>query len=249
MGSVSIRISIGSRIFAPSWTFTVLTIVLCVAFVNLGLWQWHRGELRQAEYDRFAAGAERVVPLGSRGVDQVPRFQRISVVGRLDPDHQFLLDNRSYQGRAGFEVLTPLQRPNGRVVLIDRGWVPFSGVRERLPDVALTSGDSVTLVGRADTLPSPGLASGRAAPSPQGPWPKVTAFPSMSQLSGALGVALEPEIVLLDPREQHGYVRDWRPPGIEPMRHWSYAVQWWAFGVVSLVLWMALSTRKVVQAQ
>jgi cytochrome oxidase assembly protein ShyY1 len=246
---VSIRIPIGSRIFAPSWIFTALTIVLCVAFFKLGGWQWHRGELRQAEYDRFAAGAERVIPLGSRGVDQVPRFQRISLVGHLDPDHQFLLDNRSYQGRAGFEVLTPLQRPNGRIVLIDRGWVPFSGLRERLPGVALKPRDTVTIVGRMDSLPSPGLASGRAAPGRQAPWPKVTAFPSMSQLSGALGVALEPGIVLLDPKEEDGYVRDWHPPGMEPIRHWSYAVQWWSFGVVLFVLWVVLSTRKVVPGQ
>jgi surfeit locus 1 family protein len=246
---VSIRIPIGSRVFAPSWVFTSLTVILCVAFFILGRWQWRRGDLRQAEYDRFAAGAERVVPLGSQGVDQVLRFQRVSLVGHLDADHQFLLDNRSYRGRAGFEVLTPLQRPDGRVVLIDRGWVPFSGLRERLPGVALEPRDSVTIVGRVDSLPSPGLASGRAPPSTLAPWPKVTAFPSMAQLSTALGVPLEPEIVLLDPKEEDGYVRDWHPPGMEPIRHWSYAVQWWSFGVVLLVLWLGLSTRKVVQEQ
>ncbi len=241
---MSIRIPIGSRVLAPSGLFTALTVVLCWVFFLLGRWQWHRGELRQAEWDRFASGAERIVALGSAGVGSVARFQRVSVVGRLDPDHQFLLDNRSYQGRAGFEVLTPLERPNGRVVLVDRGWVPFSGLRARLPGVALKPRGTVTVVGRVDDLPSPGLASGRAAPGPQ-PWPKVTAFPSMSQLSSALGVALEPRIVLLDPREEDGYVRDWHPPGMEPIRHWSYAVQWWSFAVVLVVLWSILSLKKV----
>lgn len=242
---MSIRIPVGSRVFAPSWFFTPLTILLCVAFFFLGRWQWDRGQLRQAEWDRFAAGAERVIPLGSRGLEQVARFQRISLVGVADPDHQFLLDNRSYHGRAGFEVLTPLRRPNGRVVLIDRGWVPFSGSRQNLPQVGLNSRGTITVVGRVDSLPSPGLASGRAPPSPQAPWPKVTAFPSMDQLSVALGVPLEPGMVLLDPKEENGYVRDWHPPGMEPIRHWSYAVQWWSFGVVLLVLWVGLSTRKV----
>ncbi len=242
---MSIRIPIGSRIFAPSGTFTVLTVLLCVAFFFLGRWQWRRGDLRQAEYDRFAAGTEQVVALGSKGIDQVPRFQRISLVGRLDPDHQFLLDNRSYQGRAGYEVLTPLERPNGRRVLIDRGWVPFSGSRARLPAIELKPRGTVTVVGRVDNLPTPGLASGRAPPSPGGSWPKVTAFPGMAQLSDALGVPLEPGIVLLDPQEEDGYVRDWHPPGMEPIRHWSYAVQWWSFGVVLLVLWIGLSLRKV----
>src|SRR5262249_9697922 len=158
---------------APSWIFTILTGALCVAFFFLGRWQWHRGELRQAEYDRFAAGAERVVPLGSQGMDDIPRFQRVSLVGRLDAHHQFLLDNRSYRGRAGVEVLAPLERPNGRAVLIDRGWIPFSGLRDRLPAVALKPRGTVTVVGRVDNLPSPGLASGRAPPNPAAQWPKV----------------------------------------------------------------------------
>ena len=117
------------------------------------------------------------------------------------------------QGRAGFEVLTPLQRPNGRIVLIDRGWVPFSGVRARLPGVDLKSRDNVTVTGRVANLPAPGLASGRAPPAAQLPWPKVTSFPTISQLSVALGSALEPRIVLLDPAADDGYVRDWHPPG------------------------------------
>jgi surfeit locus 1 family protein len=244
---LSIRIPVGSRVFALSVPFTVLTIALCVAFFFLGRWQWHRGDLRQAEYDRFASGAEHVVALGAGGIDQVARFQRVSVVGQLDAEHQFLLDNRSYEGRPGYEVLTPLHRPNGRVVLIDRGWVPFTGSRQQLPAIALKPRGVVTVIGRVDDLPSPGLASGRAAPSAEASWPKVTTFPSMAQLSTALGIALESRIVLMDPHEEEGYVRDWHPPGMEPIRHWSYAVQWWAFGVLAVVLWVVLSLRKVTQ--
>jgi surfeit locus 1 family protein len=246
---VFIRIPLGRRVFAPSWGFTALTVLLCVLFFYLGRWQWQKGDARQAEWDKFSVGAERVAPLGSRGVDEVPKYQRVSLVGHFDADHQFLLDNRSYQGRAGFEVLTPLQRPNGRSVLVDRGWVPFSGLRDRLPGVALKPHDSVSVTGRVADLPSPGLASGRAPPGPQAPWPKVTTFPSMGQLSTALGVPLEPRIVLMDPKDDDGYVRDWHPPGIEPIRHWSYAVQWWCFGVVLLVLWVGLNLRKVAEQE
>jgi surfeit locus 1 family protein len=242
---VSIRIPLAQRIFDPSWGFTLLAVALCALFIYLGRWQWHRGELRQAEWDKFSSGAERVLPLGSQPLEAVPRFQRIELEGRFDPDHQFLLDNRIYQGRAGFDVLTPLLRPNGRIALIDRGWVPFSGLRERLPGVALETRDRIVITGRVAELPSAGLASGRAAPSAQGPWPRVTAFPTMAQLSTALGSPLEPHIVLLDPKEQDGYVRDWHPPGLEPLRHWSYAVQWWCFAMVLFVIWIVTSTRKL----
>ena len=227
-----------------------------MAFFYLGLWQWRKGDLRHAQWDRFAQGSDHVVPLGSGSVAAIERFQRISLEGRFDVEHQFLLDNRTHEGRAGFEVLTPLRRPSGATVLIDRGWVPFSGVRARLPDVAFKpsaaqagstgfrSSDDVELTGRVADLPSPGLASGRAPPV-AGPWPKLTSFPSMGQLSAALGTELEPRIVLLDPQAADGYVRDWHPPGLQPLRHWSYAVQWWCFAVVLLMLWVGLNIRKV----
>ena len=243
-----IRITFGRRVFTPSWGFTVLTLALCAAFFHLGRWQWHKGDLRQAEWTRFAQGSDRVVALGAAPLASVPRFQRVSLEGHFDGDHQFLLDNRSYQGQAGFEVLTPLRRPNGSTVVVDRGWVPFSGRRTQLPDVLLgESSAAVHVTGRAADLPSPGLASGRAPPAGSA-WPKVTSFPSMSQLSTALGSTLEPRLVLLDPQDSNGYVRDWHPPGMEPIRHWSYAVQWWAFAVVLLGLWLGLNIHKLATA-
>jgi cytochrome oxidase assembly protein ShyY1 len=50
--------SAATRKFKPSLLMTLLTVLLLAAFVNLGAWQWHRGEARQsvwAEYQRNAA--------------------------------------------------------------------------------------------------------------------------------------------------------------------------------------------------
>jgi len=228
---------------------TVLTILLCALFVVLGRWQWHRGNAREASWEQFARGAGKTLPLDPAArLTDVPLFQRVSLQGRFDADHQFLIDNRSYEGRPGYEVLTPLLRTGGRTALIDRGWVPFSGLRQRLPGVAIKSHDELTVTGRVAELPVAGLASGRAPPSAQSPWPKVTSFPSMPQLSTSLGSSLEPRILLLDPNEPDGYVRDWHPPGLEPVRHWSYAAQWWAFAAVLVFLWVRLSFRKLPEA-
>lgn len=242
------EIPVGRLRFAPSPGMTALTLLLCGLFIYLGRWQWHRGNARQEAWDRFSRGADKVVPLGSEPLGSVPRFQRVSVQGHFDEAHQFLLDNRSYAGRAGYEVLTPLQRSGGDVALVDRGWVPFSGLRGRLPGVAIASHEEITVTGRVAELPSAGLASGRAPPSKDGSWPKVTSFPTMVELSSAFGAPLEPAIVLLDSKEPDGYVRDWHPPGLEPTRHWSYAVQWWCFAALALFLWVRLSLRRLPEA-
>jgi surfeit locus 1 family protein len=140
-------------------------------------------------------------------------------------------------------VLTLLVRAAGPALLIDRGWVPFTGSRARLPDVTLTAADTVRLTGRVATLPTPGLASGRAAPASSGAWPKVTSYPDMAQLAAALGRPLSSRILLLDPAAPFGYLRAWRPPGLPPMRHFSYAVQWWSLALATLILWAVLSRR------
>ncbi len=221
---------------------TLAALLLAALFVRLGLWQWHRGEQREAAAALFAAGAERVVELGRGDGRELPLWQRVSARGELDGAHQFLLDNRSYEGQPGYEVLTPLIRRDAVSLIIDRGWVPFTGRRERLPDVSLAAGAAVQVTGRLASLPSAGLALGRAPPS-VGAWPKLTSYPDMAQLASALGVALGPRILLLDPASPFGYVRAWHAPGLPPLRHFSYAVQWWTFAALTLALWAFLIRR------
>ena len=232
------------RLFAPTPAATLAVLLLCALFVRLGLWQWHKGEARGREWEAFATGADRVRDLGERDLPDLARFQRVRVTGRLDAAHQFLLDNRSYRGRAGYEVLTPLLRGGAAVLLIDRGWVPFTGLRAQLPPVDFAAPPSVSLTGRLADLPSPGLASGRAAPAPDAPWPKVTSFPSLAELAAALGTPLAPRVLLLDPDAPFGYLRDWQPPGMAPLRHLSYAIQWWCFALLALGIWAVLGRRR-----
>lgn len=238
-----LRLRLGRRAFAPSARFTLLALAFGIACVRLGFWQWHKWVHADAEWAAFTRGAAAVQPLGTRSLMDVGRFQRVSLSGRFDGEHQFLLDNRSHLGSAGYEVLTPLSRADGRMLLVDRGWVPFTGSRRRLPPVALTDTAEVNLSGRVADLPSPGLASGRAPPQDADPWPKVTSFPSMDELAGALGHALSPRILLLDPQAPFGFVREWQPPGLVPLRYLSYAIQWWCFAGLALVLWAIMSLR------
>jgi surfeit locus 1 family protein len=223
---------------------TLLTLILLTAFVGLGRWQWHRGMARQAVWAEFQhdGGAER---MGSRAFDTVERFARIEVTGHFEPARQFLLDNISHAGQAGYEVLTPFVLNDGRRILVNRGWVPFTGYRDRLPDVALADPGEVTITARIDNLPSGGLASGHAAPEAGPGWPKLTSFPTQADLVTALGGNLQQRLLLLDPSAPHGYVREWTPPGLPPIRHLSYAIQWWGFGLVLLVLYFGLNFRKV----
>jgi len=226
---------------------TLLTLVLFLAFVGLGRWQWHRGAGKQAVWAEYARPAPANLPV-RREIDGIEgNFVPLMLEGHFEPAHQFLLDNMSHAGRPGYEVLTPfaLGDGSGQRILVNRGWIPYTGYRDRLPEITLANDSTIRIAGRLAELPAAGLASGRAAPSTDARWPKLTSFPTHAELEAALQRRLAPRIVLLDPREPDGYVREWTPPGLAPERHYSYAIQWWGFAVVLLVLYFGLNFRKV----
>ena len=249
-------VAIGNRVFAPSLLMSAITLVLLTFFVMLGRWQWSRGNQKQQLREEFVHGGNAAEPLGSRDLASVPRFQRLTLTGRYDGARQFLLDNRSYEGRAGYEVLTPFVLDDSRMLLVDRGWIASSGFRDRAPDVSLqpaSTADSATAVaqgtisirGRYDELPHAGLATGHAPPA-SGRWPKLTSYPTTTELAEALGSTLQPGLLLLDAGQSAGYTRAWQPPGMAPERHWSYAIQWWSFAVLLVGLFIGMNLRKSV---
>ena len=234
------------RRFAPPAWAVLLTAVALAAFVSLGTWQLGRAREKRGLVAEFAAGGRDTVEANGLDLGGLPRYQRVRLLGAYDPSRQVLLDNMpSAAGRPGYRVLTPLRRADGRGwVMVDRGWVPLGTTREALPDVAVGTGER-ELSGVLDVLPEPGLRLGPAAATGATGWPRVLLFPTEADLESALGLELETRIVLLDADLPDGYERSWRPAtGFGPERHLGYALQWFAFAVVAVVIFIALNLRR-----
>jgi surfeit locus 1 family protein len=224
--------------FAPRAPATVATVAAVIAFVTLGCWQLDRGaEKRALAADFQSAGpAIELPPAGAA----LPRYQRVVARGSYDTGHQFLLDNRIRAGAAGVEVLTPLLLGDGSAVLVNRGWLPFGADRARLPDVAVGT-DPRRVTGRFSELPR---APVELAAPPATRWPRLVNYPQDEELAAMLGRELRPGMILLDPGEPDGYVRDWQLTGTTAERHLGYAVQWFALAATAAAIWLALSLRR-----
>ena len=237
---------IGKRSFAPpAWTVGLTALGLAI-FVSLGYWQLGRAQEKRALLEAFASGGEDIVDATGRGFDELARYQRVRLRGTYDATRQILLDNMpSAAGRPGYRVLTPLERADGRGwVLVDRGWVPLGSTRDDLPNVAVGAGER-ELTGTLDGLPIPGVRVGPAASPGATSWPRVLLFPTEADVESALGVAIESRIILLDAGVQDGFEREWRPAlGFGPERHLGYAVQWFAFALVAIVMFVALNLKR-----
>jgi len=226
------------RRFAPRIHWTLLALAGIALFVSLGRWQLGRAEEKRILFEGFAAGDVAAVDLPS-GVAPVERYRRVRVRGRYDGERQFLLDNMPREGVPGVHVLTPLLREAGSVVVVDRGWIALGGDRRALPPLPVDEA-SREVTGRADALPRPAVEL--EAPPGSG-WPRLVSFPTTDELAAALGVAVHPQVLLLDDAQPDGFLREWRPPGMTPDKHVGYAVQWFGLAAAVAVTWLVLSFR------
>jgi surfeit locus 1 family protein len=223
----------------------VLLVLLAVpAFVWLGFWQWHRGEYRSRLWADFQRADVPAIQANAATVESLPRFTRVQVRGEFDAGRQVLLDNISHEGAPGYEVLTLLRLADGAHLMVDRGWVPFSGYRDRLPDVALSAPGEQLLSGRLSNLPVAGIAAGKSPPAEEGPWPRVSSFPGHDELAHLWGVKLLAPVLLLDAGSGPGYLREWKPPGVSPDRNYSYAIQWWSFALLAVAMFIGLNLKR-----
>ncbi|GAC1331695.1 MAG: SURF1 family protein [Steroidobacteraceae bacterium] len=237
-------IKLGSRIFAPRPFTTLLTVALIALLISLGRWQLHRADEKRLLFDSFAAGGE-----ATRTIDlttpPLRRYQHLEASGHYDPARQILIDNMVHAERAGYFVITPFELSGGGWMLVNRGWVPLGASRADRPAIPV-GGGARTVRGRADHMPSPGISMGtKAVLAP--PYPVVANFPSRNELAKLLHESswtAAADLVLLDPGEPDGYVREWSAPGFAPMRHLGYAVQWFALALTLLVIYVVTNLRR-----
>jgi len=216
---------------------------LAVAFYALGLWQLDRAEQHRQLRARFAQAAEAPMLDGMDAAEDIEtqRYSRLRLRGQYRPERQILLDNMTRAGQAGYEVLTPLDIGDDRLLLVNRGWLPADPDRSHLPDVALTRLNA-EISGRIDHLPRAALSLA-AEPVSVADALWVVSFPKIEDIEQLLGRPLYPFQVLLDPEAANGYVRDWQPGGVTPERNVAYAVQWFGLAALAIAIAVVLGIR------
>ena len=237
----------GAFDFKPTLWPTVVTLLLLVLMTGLGLWQLERADWKQALVDTHE-GRTRLSPIALRPgaeINDEVQYRRVFARGYYDMEHQLLLDNKTYQGHAGYHVLTPLRlAESDAVVLVNRGWVPMGKSRAELPDIPGTDGE--VLVDAIVKLPPVKLFRLADVDEANAGWPKVVQQVEMGELGQLLGVALEPLTLLLDKDDEFGFIRDWKAVyGVTVDKHRAYAVQWFTLAAVLLLIYISVNSKRI----
>ena len=222
--------------------------VLAVALFSwLGFWQLDRAGEKVRRLGTFDARANDA-PISlhramSAGTDPGWwRYRRVDVAGGAIGERQYLLDNRTRNGVAGYHVYLPvLVAGLDRVVLVNRGWVETGPSRQRRPDVSL--GDSTLAVSGIVDHPRRPLLLGDDGYGGSS-WPKIVQRIDIDKTARDLDRPVLPFVILMDAAQPHGFVREWRPYlGIGPERHRGYALQWFSLAATVAVVWAVVKLR------
>lgn len=243
MRTSSVTSFFARRRFRPRFVPTVAMVGFVALTIALGNWQRHRAQEKDALAATFAAALrEPSVPLPLRDDEALAlRFRTVRATGRYEASQQILIDNKVHAGRAGFEVVAPLRlAPSGRCVLVDRGWVAQGASRSALPDVPAPA-ETVTVTGRVNLPPQRYLELGSQHNAGR-LWENL----DVRRLAAATGLDLLPIVVeQTDPVvPPDPLLRDWSPPDSGSQQNVSYMVQWYSFGALAIILWLALNWRE-----
>ncbi len=112
--------------FRPLFWLTIVAVPVLVSLVALGTWQLQRLQWKNDIISSFEARSEASPMRPPAAISSESEFQRLAIVGEFLHDKEIYLTGRTYEGNAGFHVVTPLVMADRRVILVNRGWVSES---------------------------------------------------------------------------------------------------------------------------
>lgn len=234
-----------ARFRPPLWAW-LLTAALLALMLRLGFWQLDRADEKRALLEAYESQADSVaeaMPDPAPAADDLP--QRLRVSGEYLDEPQYLMENQVRDGRPGVRVWTPLRRPGGELVLVDRGWIPDPGRDAMVPPMPAASGTR-EVVGLWRALPRAGVPVHNEACGDE-PVLRVV-YPRRDALQCRFDGPLADGLLLMQsdggatPPEMG--LRDWRPAHLNPQTHLGYAVQWFGFSVALLVIFVVVNRKK-----
>lgn len=229
---------------------TLVALLLIPTMIRLGFWQMHRYEQRSARNqlvsDALAAEPVPVERLTSPGhtITTDERYRTVTAKGRFDAADEVVVRRRTNSDdQVGYHVLTPFVLTDGKVLLVNRGWIPSGPTQTAFPEVPAPPGGEITVTGRLmpdETTAASGIKNLEDLPDRQ-----------------IMLISSAQEARRLDTQVLGGYIAQTAPepkgdtpeligePGDENAAlNYAYALQWWLFSAAVPAGWVVLARRE-----
>ena len=238
----------------PRWiVFSVLVMFITVSCMVLGFWQLGRLQERRASNavldSRLAREPVPLVDIRNalgpvEGIEADPsdyEHTRVTARGVLVDEGRVLVRSQVVNGQAGTHAVFPLDLEDGTAVLVNVGWFPL-GIDPGPAAGLFPPSGRIELTGlvRASRL-RPAFGRQEA----EGHLETVARI-DVGRIQEQVGLPLLPFwIQFIGPDDPQRLPVPAPVPAVEEGTHLSYAVQWFSFGSIALVGYVALMRKEL----
>lgn len=215
--------------------------------LGLGTWQverlaWKTNLIRHAEAGLAAPAIDLPAGVDLASLD----FRHVAARGTYIHDAAVAFGLSAIGGEPGGRLITPMRLDDGRIVLVDRGWLPEPLLPPRTPAELQPKG-VVDIDGIARWRGSG--SAGWMVPSNE-PEKRRWFSWDIQAMQQALGLDILPVEIVLEHSEGPADLPKAQPVTIDlPNDHLGYAITWYGLAVVLLVIYIMSSLSKPEAAE
>jgi surfeit locus 1 family protein len=230
------------KIFIYPFIEYLILMLMFFGLMKLGHWQLFRAHQKEAILQQYQMMQNKKPQVWTIKNKAPKSYQAILLNGCLLKT-MFYLDNQFNQHQIGFNVLVPLEMPDGTLIMLDLGWVPAGNDRNNLPMPDIPS--QTNWQGRVYYPPQAPIQLGQFVDHQQGQIYVIESL-NFKELEKILGAHLQNWVLRLSPSSDTKMKRDWPVVTVMPQRHYAYALQWFVMAAVVgiIFLWRVYKNAK-----
>ena len=229
-------------IVARRWIVLSAAVLAVGVTARLGLWQLDRAAQKIAiqaaiERERARPALDALALAGDDAGARSQQHRAVRLEGRWLPDATVYLENRPMAGRTGFLAITPLALDDGRVLLVQRGWLPRDAADRTHIVAPPPPPGRVRVDGRVALALSHAFELAPASIPPGA----IRQNLDIAEFARESGLKLLPLVVVQEDGAEppaDGLLRQWPVPTADVHKHYGYAFQWFALSALVLLLYV-----------
>ena len=220
-----------------------IIIVTTIAFLtSLGFWQLDRANEKraiEASIQKANTGIVELITDENRLLEK--EYYQVRLKGQYQSNKQFIYDNQIVDQVSGYYVLTPFKlEGQPSTIIINRGFIPWNGDREKLADVSIEKTKSEIKVQISKPIKRIELKSSEIGNN----FPVLIQAVDLVKMSELAGIDFSSMVGLLDASMDDGFVRKWEPYTGSIEKHIGYAVQWFLMAIVLGIIGIRIAIKQ-----
>ena len=110
--------------FRPLLWPSIFSVIIFAILFSFGTWQVKRLFWKEALIERYTTQSQsNPIKNPSKLDSSINEFKSVEFTGSFLHKNEIYITGKTYEGNAGFHVITPFNLSNDKIILINRGWV------------------------------------------------------------------------------------------------------------------------------